>query len=154
MSDLIPIKSIEHAFERGWVRSLLIPWKSRMGLYQWQIDISFSWDGEDMEVGEHDAIMANVTPDWTRKYSRMRLNMFELLQRDQEAIERILVHELAHILVSEMCIPEWLDSGGFVLAMMKERTERVVTELGAAFWWVYHDGLEDGELNADRNRRP
>lgn len=104
-------------------------WIQHLGLRNWDINIILqdtieSPDGESIAVGVSSVL-------WEYLSATIMCNMSELEECSQEEIEEHIVHELCHILTSEM-----LEEG----ENKTKHVERVVVYLTRAFMWIKNSG--------------
>lgn len=105
-------------------------WLRPLGLLWWKIDIFYSDNPTDVlrEFGSDDdgIVLARTFADWRYGTASIHFNVLDINEArlDSKEIEQVVLHELCHILVCEMCEGE------------KHHEERVVTCLTSAFTWV------------------
>lgn len=126
-AELTPLELIKAAFAK---------WIPRLGLAWWDIDIAYYDDPKEIigrfriiESGE--IVPATVTAQWMYADAKISINLPVFDEIEPALIERIIVHELCHILVNEMREDDI------------HHEERVVTGLTKAFFWV--DGWGQGD---------
>lgn len=111
------------------IKQAFAKWIPRLGLAWWDIDIVYYNDPYEIiqrfrtiETGE--MVPATVTAQWMYADAKISINLpvFEFIEPDR--IERVIVHELCHILINEMREDDI------------HHEERVVTQLTKAFFWV------------------
>lgn len=124
--DFMPVVEPTHL---ELIKAAFAKWIPRMGLAWWDIDIVYYDDPKEIidrfriiESGE--MVPATVVAQWMYADAKISINLpaFEFIEPDR--IERVIVHELCHILVNEMREGEI------------HHEERVVTQLTKAFFWV------------------
>lgn len=118
------------------IKAAFAKWIPRLGLAWHDIEIVYYDDPQEIinhfriiETGE--MVPATVTAQWMYADAKININLpvFEHIETDN--IERVIVHELCHILVNEMREGEL------------HHEERVVTGLTKAFFWVEKFTQED-----------
>lgn len=111
-------------------------WRVRLGLSWWDIELVIYDDPYEIiqrfrtiETGE--MVPATVTAQWMYADAKVCINLpaFEFIE--DADIERVICHELVHILVNEMREEDI------------HHEERVVTQLTKAFFWVESFARED-----------
>lgn len=127
--NFIPAVSTVQPTKLELIKAAFAKWIPRLGLAWWDIEIVYYDDPNEIiqrfriiETGE--MVPANVTAQWMYADAKININLpaFELI--DPGVIERVVVHELCHLLVNEMREGEI------------HHEERVVTQLTKAFFWV------------------
>ena len=113
-------KKIENYFHK---------WAQPLGLLWWEITITYFDDpGEVVRMfrdpGGGNIIPAIVNADWKYGTASISINVPAFKGMKNRQIEKIIVHELVHVLVNEM------REDGI------EHEERVVTGLAKAFMWT------------------
>lgn len=111
-------RMIKKAFHR-WARPL--------GLLWWHIDTIYYDDHAeivDRFLRGDETVAARTYADWRYMTARIEINLIAFSKMDQDEIERVVVHELIHILVNEM-------REGDI-----SHEERVVTTLTKAAFWL------------------
>lgn len=120
------------------IKAAFDKWIPRLGLAWHDIEIVYYDDPYEIinrfrviETGE--MVPANVTAQWMYADAKININLpaFEFIE--DAKIERVIVHELCHILVNEMREPEM------------HHEERVVTGLTKAFFWVEEFAKTEGK---------
>lgn len=111
------------------VKAAFAKWIPRLGLAWWDLTIVYYDDPQEIinrfriiESGE--MVPATVTAQWMYADAKISVNLPAFEYIDDADIERVIVHELCHILVNEMREGEL------------HHEERVVTVLTKAFFWV------------------
>lgn len=111
------------------VKAAFAKWIPRLGLAWWDLEIVYYDDPQEIinrfriiESGE--MVPATVIAQWMYADAKICINLPAFEHIEDEDIERVVVHELCHILVNEMREPEL------------HHEERVVTQLTKAFFWV------------------
>lgn len=104
-------------------------WIKALGLAWWDIDIHYYDDpGEVVRLfanGTNDSVIAAfVDANWMYGTAVISVNLTAFTDMTPEKIDRIVVHELMHILVNEMRESEL------------HHEERVVTGLTKALFWA------------------
>ena len=120
------------AFKRHRARCqrIIRDWLQPLGLLWWQVDTLYYDDPAEFPggAGHGDShIVARVWAQWEYLTAKIAINVPEVAQMDDDKLERVLVHELCHILVSEMrADPD----------ACTDHEERTVTQLANAFIWT------------------
>lgn len=111
------------------VKAAFAKWIPRLGLAWWDLQIIYYDDPQEIinrfriiESGE--MVPATVTAQWMYADAKISINLPAFEYIEDADIERVVVHELCHILVNEMREGEL------------HHEERVVTQLTKAFFWV------------------
>lgn len=127
-------------------------WTFYLGLRWWNITTELVVDrsqfAENGDTAESTTVM-DVYADWTRMEAHIRVNMLAVEPLDDNDLNRIVCHELCHVLVNEMRIPAWANVPNEVLHRQLEAEERVVTMLTSAFDWVFQAGAGKLDDNSD-----
>ena len=109
-----------HKFIRTTMKRL----KVKMGLGLWKIEVEY------LSAIENElpncATVAQCTPIWQYMTATVEINMKEFCLLTEEEQERVLIHELCHVLVAEMREED----------QDRKHEERVVTTLTDAFIWM------------------
>jgi len=108
-------KKIKEIFER---------WTYLLGLRWWDISLTFSKEKSYFYKDDGSRILAKTWSDWRYMKATILINYREIKLLDPEEIEKIIIHELCHVLVNEM-------REGDI-----SHEERVVTTLTKAFLWT------------------
>lgn len=126
------------------IKAAFDKWIVRLGLAWWDIEIVYYDDPMEIinrfrqiETGE--MVPATVTAQWMYADAKISINLptFEYIEDDK--IERVVVHELVHILVNEMREEDICHE------------ERVVSTLTKAFFWVDEFAREAGSAEPEFN---
>lgn len=128
-------------------------WTHRLGLRWWWIKVVIDTDAASFEHSSDERDSAafrtttnmEVVSDWQRMTATIRVNAYAVLEVDDAELEEWIVHELCHVLVSEMRTPAWSEPTAQEIMAQMDHEERVVTMLTKAFGWTYQAGA--GELN-------
>lgn len=111
------------------LRSSFEMWIKALGLAWW--DIKIEWYTDPAEIvrvfgtpGETKMVACFCTALWEYGEARIEVNVSAFDGKTREEVDRIVVHELMHILVNEM-----REKG-------IKHEERVVTNLTKAFFWA------------------
>lgn len=121
-------------------------WKDALGLTLWHITPEFfrvPWDGA--ERASADCLM-DIDPDWRYLTAHLRVNVFAVWSHalDDDAIDRVIVHEFLHIHVSELRCLVMDDK----LDQHIDHEERVVSGLTLAVFWTFEAGRDAGKRQA------
>lgn len=116
-------------------REYFLWWTEWLGLRYGEIKLFFVDYIEDHE-GDATFIIPDVAgkchTDWRYQETSIEISTKKICQLDEDSIERVVVHELMHVLLNEMR-EEGID-----------HEERVATNLQKAFMWV-RAGAKSGE---------
>lgn len=133
--------------QRRRVQALLDKWLQPLGLLWWKIDVT--WDKAticDDKGPDREHCLAHVHVQWEYLQAAITFHLFKILDENDENLERIVVHELCHILVKEMRAP--IAPSDEVNDEWRKHEERVVSALASAFLWTRRDGERAGEKSA------
>ena len=111
------------------IRKFFSTWTAPLGLAWWHIDVLYYDDpaeivkrfATDLQDG---VVLARTYADWRYATANIHINTPAFDDLTDDEIERVVLHELCHILVNEMQEGE------------KHHEERVVTGLQKAFMWT------------------
>lgn len=111
------------------LKAAFAEWIPRLGLAWWDIEIHYYDDPGEIvrlfrQVDNGGVVPAFVDANWMYAEAKISINLPAFDELDADKIERIVVHELCHILVNEMREGEL------------HHEERVVTGLTKAIFWV------------------
>lgn len=146
---------------RKRIRRIAEGWITSLGLRWWSIDLIYDRDGsavrpltpEERAADKH--LLGEAHVQWQYLKARVVFNMPEIAADDMtdREIERLVVHELCHVLVREMreWAPEEVTVDRNDIGMKAE--ERVVTTLASAFLWTRACWQKEGKRNGDKARR-
>jgi len=104
-------------------------WVERLGLMWWDVDVHFYDDPGEIvrlfrQADNEDVVAAFVDSNWMYAHAKISINLPAFDEMEPREIEKIILHELIHILLNEMRQGEL------------HHEERVVTGLTKAFFWV------------------
>jgi len=100
----------------------------RLWLGQWQIDVTWEWNGIRNETGQPNFIVhANCVTSWAYLHAHIRFDVPECSVLSAYRLEAVVVHELMHVHVAQMC-GEGVDPN---------HEERVVTQLTNVLMHAY-----------------
>lgn len=106
-------------------------WTYRLGLRWWKIDLEFMDDPDSILAefarDENKTCLATTYTEWCYTAAHICFNVPAWCKLDEGEFERMLLHELCHILVNEMREGEM------------HHEERVVSHLQRAFMWTEVD---------------
>jgi hypothetical protein len=115
-------------------KKLCNKWEYRLGLKWWDITFVFITDKtEAYKTFGYDPdtiVMARSYPDWRYGTCTIYFNFPAMKSKEKWEGEKIIIHELCHVLVNEM-------REGHI-----DHEERVVTTLTKAFLWTEADCLK------------
>lgn len=111
------------------IRAAFEKWVNCLGLAWWEIQIAYYDDPGEIvrqfrQADNGDVVAAFVDANWMYAEATICINLPLFAEMTDEKIERIVVHELMHILVNEMREGEI------------HHEERVVTQLTKAIFWT------------------
>lgn len=120
-------------------------WIERLGLGWWDIEVHYYDEPGEIvrlfrQVDDGGIVPAFVDANWMYATAKISVNLPAFADMEPDAIERIVVHELMHILVNEMREGEL------------HHEERVVTQLTKAIFWVVaatEREVRDGEVSQE-----
>lgn len=112
-------------------------WIARLGLNWWDVEVHFYDDPGEIvrlfrQMDNGDVVPAFVDANWMYADAKISVNLPAFEDCEPDKIERIVVHELMHILVNEMREGEL------------HHEERVVTQLTKALFWALDMAQETG----------
>lgn len=117
---------------RNRARRYFEQWTYLLGLRWWDVQVRWYDNERDFRKASGattDNVAMRISADWRYVAATIWVNVPAIAELSDEELERSIVHELCHVLVSEMH-----ESG-------EGHEERVVTMLSKAFMWVregYH----------------
>lgn len=111
------------------IKAAFDKWLKPLGLLWWEIKIVYYENPSDIievfrAIDEDRVLVAKTYADWKYASAKICINVPEFRGRTDNEIERIVVHELMHVLVNEMREGEL------------HHEERVVTTLTKAAFWI------------------
>jgi hypothetical protein len=117
--------------KRKFIRKTFEKWIYRFGLRWWDVHVVFIDEPDDIikTFGgpDENLVLASTHVDWRYSLAFVDVNLPALMKLSEDAIERVVVHELCHVLINEM----------------RERAvhheERVATQLTKAIFWTVDD---------------
>lgn len=110
---------------RKYIKKRFLWWLHWMGLKWWLVTLQFVDSLTPQNpLTELDTCLARTYASWEYLEATVKVNLPEATGRTKEQLERMIVHELSHILVNEMRYE------GI------EHEERVCSTLTKAFIWV------------------
>ncbi len=122
------------------VKAVLDKWLAPLGLKWFLIDVLYYGRGEEFPKGS--LVLARVVADWRYMTAQVRINAPLAAEYNDERLERMVVHELIHVILQEM-----QDTPGD-----QGHLERVVEMLTNAFRWVRQAGADDQSSRAGVSR--
>lgn len=126
-----------HKRQKRRVRKLFAKWLEPLGLLWWEIDIGYYSDYDRCRQlfttsnANRDTVMI-VDASWKYMEATIDVNLQRTSKTNDKKLEKIIVHELTHILVNEM-----REKG-------IKHEERVASTLASAFIWVRGYGHKEG----------
>lgn len=131
-------KRVKAAVER-WLTCCGLRWWQRITFHYCRTVETFSkTSGADLDNGERET-GGRTRVSWRYKQADVYFNMPIMEGLDEEEIDYVVRHEIAHILVNEM--REWAHAG--VSDVSIDHEERVVTELAQVLAWVRAAGRDE-----------
>jgi predicted aminopeptidase len=120
------------------MRDLVAKWAEPMGLLWWKIDVVYYGGYDECKQLFSDPKSANretvaiTDASWKYLEATIEVNLQRVARMDDDKLEEVVVHELAHVLVNEM-----REEGD-------EHEERVVTTVVKALRWTRGYGRKEG----------
>jgi len=125
---------IEQAFlsmKLKTIQKLFDLWTYRLGLKWWEINIHYIEDPQTIidtfRITDNEIVVAKTFADWKYMTANIYVNLPSIITMHKYTVERIIVHELVHVLVNEMRENDI------------NHEERVVTSLTKAVFWIEQD---------------
>lgn len=113
------------------IKKICNKWIYRLGLRWWEVEVHYVEDPQDVidifKTNDNEIVIGRTYVDWKYMSANVYLNIPSMLNMTHNQIERIIVHELLHVLVNEM------REDGI------DHEERVVTLLTKAVFWIEAD---------------
>lgn len=117
------------------IKAAFAKWIERLGLGWWDIEVAYYDDPAEVIQKFHSyeggVAAANVSAEWMYGKAQINVNLPAIAHLNEDDIEKIVIHELCHIMVNEMREGEL------------HHEERVVTWLTKAFLWAEAAARED-----------
>lgn len=115
--------------QKDILKECFATWITRLGLAWWSIEVHYYDDPGEIvrlfrQIDSGGVVPAFVDANWMYAEAKISINLPAFDDMTPEKIERIVVHELMHILVNEMREGEL------------HHEERVVTQLTKAIFWA------------------
>jgi len=88
----------KQAKTRDKVAALIKRWIGDLWLGQWEIDVTYEWNG----VRGKEAVYARCHADWRYMHARITCDLPLMADLSDEDLEEVVVHELLHAVVNEM----------------------------------------------------
>lgn len=138
----------EYEAQKARVNSVAQRWISALGLRWWRINMEWARDspGHKGNGLVREMVAAETLASWKYMEATITWYLSVLADTDDEQLDYIVRHELAHILVNEMRWVQGSHDGGYADNDSNDHEERVCTTLGMAFGWV-RDASISGELS-------
>lgn len=124
---------------RRKIEALLAFWKTELGVSRWRLTAEYCREGELVATGTGMRRVGDCTASWEYMEARIRFNMPELFALSDGHLEQVVVHELLHCVVAEMCVSTKEQAGH-----QGDHEERVVSMLTQSFGWL-RDSAEKGK---------
>ena len=120
----------EYEVARDRIEALRTKWSKTLGLHRWAVDYEYCREGlptKSDDAKDNYVSTATATVRWQYHDATIRFNVPELAECSDTKIERIVIHEMMHVLVNEMrdTSDDWL-----------KHEERVCTMLTDAILWT------------------
>lgn len=117
--------------KKKFIKKCFDRWTYRLGLRWWEVNITYYSEPDEIvhrfRTDGDKVCVAFTDVDWIYSRAYIHVNLPRLMDQDEGEIERIVVHELMHVLVNEMREDEM------------HHEERVVTQLTKAIFWTIAD---------------
>lgn len=135
--------------QKARIEALIDRWKDPLGLGWWNIDFQYCREGELERTHGHDpesrfTALMDCSVEWQYLNACIRINMPMIATRDDDDIENAFVHELMHVFVAEMQVPEWADAPAAIFQSLRDHEERVVSMLARVIVWTRNEGFTEG----------
>jgi hypothetical protein len=139
--------------KHDFIRWAFNEWINRLGLAWWDIQVHYYDDPGEIvrlfrQIDNGDVVPAFVDSNWMYGSAKISVNLPAVLAMEHHEIERMIVHELCHVLVNEMREDEI------------HHEERVVTQLTKTIFWAMaaakreRDITEESEVQNETTNRP
>jgi len=113
------------------IKKICDKWIYRLGLKWWEVQVNYVSDPQTVieifRITDEEIVIAKTFADWKYMTANIYLNIPPMLSMSSDQVQRIIVHELLHVLVNEM------REDGI------DHEERVVTSLTKAVFWIKAD---------------
>lgn len=133
------MNDLEFEAQKERVRRVYDRWDQPLGLKWWRITQEWCRDLSGFEGESNGHVnftpLARTSASWEYMIATISFNLVGIADIDDEALERVVVHEMCHVLVREMRD----DYGGHATHDTPAHEERVVSSLAQAFIWVRGD---------------
>jgi len=122
----------ERRVKRKWkkqikrIQKVMDRWLDPLGLAWWHVQCNYIWDKKQFKKRNGYQTIGSVYARWEYATASIDWNLRAIALESDSKLDRVVLHELCHILVSELREPD--DD--------KKHEERVVTGLTKAFGWV------------------
>ena len=78
-------------------------WKAKLYLWSWRIEFKIlDWISPTENTAHGSNVAAKTWADWRYFKGNIDFSYFQLKDMDDKSIERIVIHEMLHIVVNEM----------------------------------------------------
>ena len=122
------------------IKRALAKWMKPLGVEWWVVTVECFDDPEDIirhfKTDADHIVQAVTFVDWKYGTATILFNVPAFTDKSDDEIERIVVHELLHILVNEMREGEI------------HHEERVVSQLTKAVFWITDAGMRSGKAGS------
>ncbi len=130
----------EFAAQQSRVQKAFDKWKSPTGLDGWVVCHTWYRDGSAGE--EYRKATARADCSWEYIHVMFHWNLQSIAVHDDKEVDRIVRHEICHVLVNEMREwSSWPASGDGAL----KHEERTVSRLASILLWCRQEGQEDAK---------
>jgi hypothetical protein len=112
------------------IRKFTLKWRGKLWLGMWRIE-NYYYDNLPKTEHSRDGadIVGSCHTDWRYLTADIDYGLKPMMTMTDNQIERIVLHELCHILVNQMESPSY------------DNEERVVSHIATA--WAFHAGIND-----------
>ena len=122
------MKDSEFEATKERIRIIRDFWAEKLGLLWWTVHYNYRDDSAYFQEPNGVQAAARCRPEWRYLEASIDLNMPQLFGMDDDELEKIIVHEMMHILLHEM--RNFDEEAGL------KHEERVATTFTKAFLWV------------------
>lgn len=128
------------------IRKIAEDWMQVLGLMWWNVTLEYVRDPRGMpsRQGNDNYCLGEAHAYWQYLEATVKFNMPDLMDKPDEELEKIVLHELVHILVWETreWAPETVTAERNEMGMKAE--DRVVSTLTNAFLWTRAYARKEG----------
>ena len=126
----------EYESQKARVKQLLDKWTQPLGLLWWNMKVNYIRESSPRDGTTFCPIMA-IETDWRYLLATLFIYVPEIVGMDDEELEHCLLHEFAHIFVSELRDQTPEDH--------RNHEERVVTWMARSWQWVWEAAQDTKE---------